>query len=361
MYSTSNATTVSLPLESSDDSLINHDVETVSTEIYVNDCKEIRMLLLGRRTVGKTTLIDILKKPKESVNNDSLYVNTSRTFLPALYSLSFNLKGKAFCLKIIDTPGFEEIRRKGQNNRLNDELEDTIATFIKNNIINLHIVCFVIDAKDPRSYEPSLLQDIQNFLGKEFRTITPLIITHCEDTDPNTAPVLRDMDAEVLPSYIGQKIFKMGALEKNGINTVKLNNIMAFRQNFLDFISTRADNTSLPVSDIAHIKHHNMKIIDDNIKIKKENTNFKRGYAKIEEEIALMKEAHTNLSIENKIIIEKSNLIMQQTITICKEITSINNACSLMKNAFEIGKVCFLVCLGAIAIAIAILLPYFYK
>lgn len=253
----------------------------------------INVLFVGRSQAGKTAIVDTILNPMKGVQSTGF----SDTRDPRFHSLVVrNLDtGEDHQLNIIDTPGLQEVRKSGEENRRDQELLALAANFIKEQITNLNVVCFVTAAGTTHLQDIKVFEEIQKFLGPEFSDITMMILTHCDEYGEDT---LKQFEVDIrehetskpIAEFCKLGIFRYGSIDRSKMTslldldkdtmtqilTQKLKHIEGIRNTLLDKFVSLSSN-QLPIKGLLHIKKQSddyaRKLIEEAFAVKTNKEN----------------------------------------------------------------------------------------
>jgi len=195
------------------------DVHTYNRKYHVVEySKSINILLIGKTTTGKSTIVQTLKNPSKVPPPRRLF---SRTIDPELFQFNvYDSKGGLWNLNIIDSPGLFEAREKIDNIRNNEIIMDTIIKFLDENIFDINVVGIVHGGISILDIDLKAFDIVIGYLGNELSSNAALIITGCEAKSDEELQILKKEFEEgeklkTIRDYCKLGIIFTGAIDPN--------------------------------------------------------------------------------------------------------------------------------------------------
>ena len=89
--------------------------------------------------------------------------------------------GKTYTLNIIDTPGLHEVRQDMSETRTNEQLLALFRSIFESGQVRaLNVICFVSVVGKTYQNDIDTFQSLIDFFGERFKSISALILTHCD-------------------------------------------------------------------------------------------------------------------------------------------------------------------------------------
>ncbi|CAF1012770.1 unnamed protein product [Didymodactylos carnosus] len=199
---------------------------------------QINCILLGKTDAGKTTLIETLKNPEYVNTQSTLYTATNNVASQTITVASDN--NKLYEVKIVDTPGLNDVRNDIYNQYSNEEK----LKLIRNHLFQTDytFIGLVFDMKSIIQEDLASFRILREYLGETLTWKTLLIITHCEN---KRAEDLRQFDLQLQGENLGELVSfcKLGhvytgalnseVLRYSGVREPMLENVMKLRKDLL--------------------------------------------------------------------------------------------------------------------------------
>ena len=169
--------------------------------------KKVKLLILGKSNVGKSSLINHLTQNHISLVSNKVHATRLSTF--------YELKLKDYLIQFIDTPGISI----SDNNLLSRAMK----TSALKHFTNCDIIILLTQPQDSYDYESALMEDI-NFSNKPF-----LICINKIDQKQNEKYIT------LLEQELNTKDYSMISIKKNiGIDLL-INNLLSKIEGINDF------------------------------------------------------------------------------------------------------------------------------
>lgn len=202
--------------------ILDAETRNTGTEPSVN------VLLIGRSQVGKSTIIKVLLDPSYNVEARGF----SDTTEPACRQLAVrnNESNACYRLNIIDTPGLGESMQHVEP-RSNVELMRLMGQFLALNISALNAVCFVSRASKTHLHDINIFNQIMDYFGREFSTISMMVLTHCDEFRPSD---IDKFEKNIQQHSATSRIYNYCSLGLKRFGAINVQTIQAFQEDLYD-------------------------------------------------------------------------------------------------------------------------------
>lgn len=195
------------------------------SKYQVEIARNVNILLVGKTTSGKTTLMKVLENEWYKPPTGKLVSGTrAATLTPLTITLP---DGKKVCLNVIDTPGLFEKRQKLDDTRTNHVLLEIAQTCLSREITKIHVLCIVAAANSGLLRDDvDAIKELIDFFGAEqIKNNCLLVLTRSENKPASAKTNLRDdlrdrEDLQELNRVFGLGISFMGAIDADAVETL---------------------------------------------------------------------------------------------------------------------------------------------
>lgn len=217
----------------------------------------VNVLLIGRSQVGKSTIIKVLLDPSYSVEARGF----SDTTEPACRQLTVrnNESNECYRLNIIDTPGLGESMQHVEP-RSNMELMRLMGQFLALNISALNAVCFVSRASKTHLHDINIFNQIMDYFGREFSTISMMVLTHCDEFRPSD---INRFENNIQQHSATSSICNYCSLGLKRFGAINMQTIQAFQEDLYDGGLPSDRQTKQPISkNLTNIRAMRDALVD---------------------------------------------------------------------------------------------------